>query len=218
MQPPAENLCGAAKRDLRRDWRGRVRRERPDGGLFVDAAERRPKHVIQALVVDERMNEADDWEARPRSVTDRGPATIRVPAEDLAGEVQAAQSIRACDKLYATRWHLDYVSAASRVEHVRPPEKAREGLAVLAIADEAEAGGRRNLAGNAAYAAAPAAKGKVHGHACRANAGDHELALTRSLSSLSWGSRGALVRLKVSMRPRRLASVLHSSCGRGACP
>jgi hypothetical protein len=49
------------------------------------------------------MNEAHNREARAGSVADRAPTTIRVPAEDLAGEAQAAQSVRARGKLYAAR-------------------------------------------------------------------------------------------------------------------
>jgi len=40
-------------------------------------------------------------------------------------------------------------------------EKARERLAVLAVADEAKAGGWRDLARDAAHMAAPAAQGEV---------------------------------------------------------
>jgi hypothetical protein len=43
----------------------------------------------------------------------------------------------------------------------------RERLAVLAVADEAEAGGRRDAARDAAHAAAPAPKREVQGHALR---------------------------------------------------
>jgi hypothetical protein len=107
------------------------------------------------------MNEADNREARAGSVADRSPATISVPAEDLAGEAQAAHSVRARGKLHAARWHLKDVCSARCVEHVRPREEARERLAVLAVADEAEAGGRRNFACDAAHAAAPAGEQDV---------------------------------------------------------
>jgi hypothetical protein len=109
------------------------------------------------------MNEADNRETRASSVADRGPATIRVPTDDPAGEAQAAHSVRARDKLYAARWHLEDVFSAGCVEHVLPVEEARERLAVPAAADEAEAGVRRNLARDAAHAAAPATKGEVFG-------------------------------------------------------
>ena len=48
-----------------------------------------------SIVAHERMNEADNREARAGSVADRGPATISVAAEDLAGEAQAALSVGA---------------------------------------------------------------------------------------------------------------------------
>jgi len=107
------------------------------------------------------MNQADNREARASSVADRGPATIGVPAEDLAGEAQAAHSVPARGKLHAASWHLENVCSARCVEHVRPLEEARERLTVLAVADEAEAGGRRDLARDAAHVAAPAPKREV---------------------------------------------------------
>src|SRR5262249_14601299 len=112
-------------------------------------------------VADERMNEADNRKARAGSIADRGSATISVPAEHLVGEAQAAHSVHARSKLHATRWHLEDLCSARRVEHVRPLEEARERLAVLAVADEAEAGVRRYFAGDAAHAATPAAQREV---------------------------------------------------------
>jgi hypothetical protein len=50
------------------------------------------------------------------------------------------------------------------VEHVRPLQEARERLAILAIANEAEASGRRNPARDAVHVAAPAPKREVEGH------------------------------------------------------
>ena len=50
---------------------------------------------------------------------------------------------------------------AGGVEHVRPIEEARERLAVLAVADQPQSGGRRNLARYAAHMAASATKRKV---------------------------------------------------------
>ncbi len=140
-------------------------RERSDGGAFVDTAQGWAERLISGttvnLVAHERMNQTDNWEARANSVANRGPATIGVPAEDLAGEAQAAHSVRAPGKLHAAGWHLENVCSARYVEHVRPLEEARERLTVLAVADEAEASGRRNLARQSAYAAAPAPKREV---------------------------------------------------------
>jgi hypothetical protein len=45
--------------------------------------------------------------------------------------------------------------------HVRPFQEARKRLAVLAIADETEAGARRNFICDAAHVAAPAAKREI---------------------------------------------------------
>jgi hypothetical protein len=89
------------------------------------------------------------------------PPAISVPAEDLAGEAQAAHSVRARCKPHAAGWHLEDVCPGRCVEHVRPLEEARERLAVLAVADEAKAGVRRNFARDTAHAAAPAAKREV---------------------------------------------------------
>src|SRR5262249_60035622 len=109
------------------------------------------------------MNEADNREARAGSVADWGPATISVPAEDLAGQAQAAHGVGARGKLHAARWHLEDVGSARCVEHVRPFEETRERLAVLAIADKTEASVRRNFPGDAAHAAAATAKREVLG-------------------------------------------------------
>src|SRR5262249_8093158 len=61
----------------------------------------------------------------------------------------------------AARWHLEDVGSARCVEHVRPLEETRERLAVLAVADEAEAGVRHNFARDTAHATAPTAKREV---------------------------------------------------------
>jgi hypothetical protein len=95
---------------------------------------------------------------RAGHVADRSPAAICVPAEDLAGELQAAHSVRARGQLHAARRHMEDVCSARWIEHVRPLEEARERLAVPAVADEAKAGVRRNVARDAAHVAAPAGK------------------------------------------------------------
>ena len=55
-------------------------------------------------------------------------------------------------------------ASAARAAH-QTREETRECLTVLAIADEAEAARRGDVARDAAHAAAPATKGKVQGHA-----------------------------------------------------
>ena len=98
---------------------------------------------------------------RAGSVRHWGPATISVPAEDPGGEVEAAQGIRARSNLHAARWHMEDICSACCIEHIRPLQEARERLAVLAVADEAEAGVRRNLLRHAAHVTAPATKQKI---------------------------------------------------------
>src|SRR5215470_19080720 len=96
------------------------------------------------------MNERDDRETRAGGgVSDRGAATVSEPAQDFVGKAQ--QSIQASDERHLTRRQLKNVRAAARVENVRSLKKTRKRLAVLAVADEAEAGGRRNRAGDAAH-------------------------------------------------------------------
>src|SRR5262249_12996500 len=95
----------------------------------------------------ERMYEADNRKAWPCcGIANWCATTIGVPAQDLAGEPDATHRTCASAKLHATRWHLEDVCSACRVEHVRPFEEARERLAICAIANKAEASGRRNLA------------------------------------------------------------------------
>src|SRR5262245_24598510 len=69
----------------------RSQRKGSDGGAFEDAAKGQAEHSISgmavSLVAHERMYEADNRKARPRrSIANRSPATIGVPAEDLAGK------------------------------------------------------------------------------------------------------------------------------------
>ena len=98
------------------------------------------------------MNERDDRETRAGGgVSDRGAATVSEPAQDFVGNAHATQSIQASDERHLTRRQLENVRAAARVENVRSLKKTRKRLAVLAVADEAEAGGRRNRAGDAAH-------------------------------------------------------------------
>src|SRR6516162_226249 len=163
---PAKHPRRAAGENPERRRIGRVRRERPDGGSFVDAAERRTQHLIPGttvgLVIHEGMNYADDREARPGGgVRNRGPATIAVPAQNLVGEAQTPHGVRAGGELHAPGRHLEDVRSAGRVEHVGPLEETRERLAVLAVADDAEAGGRGDVTRDAAHAAAPAPKREV---------------------------------------------------------
>jgi len=122
----------------------RIRRERPDGGAFVDTAEwwaeRLVKRTIVGFVVNEGMNHADHREAWAGSgIGYRSPATIAVPAEDLLGEAYAPQGVHTRDEFHAVGRHLEDVRSARRVEDVRSLEEACENLTVLAIADEPEA-------------------------------------------------------------------------------
>src|SRR5262249_44084474 len=97
------------------------------------------------------------------------PATIGVPAEDaLVGEAQAPNGVRTHGEFHAPGRHLEDVCSAGEVEHVRPLQETRERLAVVTVADEAEAAAR-----NAAHAAAPAPKREVQRQTCRVNASDH---------------------------------------------
>jgi hypothetical protein len=106
------------------------------------------------------------WEAGPRwSVGNRRPATLGVPAQQLAGEAQASERVRSRGELHARGGHVEDVGPAGAVEHISPTEETRERLAIPAVADEAEARGWRDVAGDAAHSAAPASKRKIQGHA-----------------------------------------------------
>jgi hypothetical protein len=77
--------------------------------------------------VHERMNEGDNREARASGgVSDRRPATIGAPAEDLSGEAQAPHGVGAGAQLHASRRHLKDVRAAGCVEHFRPLQTKRK--------------------------------------------------------------------------------------------
>src|SRR5260221_14424087 len=106
----------------------------------------------------------------------RGPAAVLAigvrqqsvyQRKTLFGEAQAPHGVRTCGQPHAPGRHLEDVRSAGRVEHVRPLKETRERLAILAVADGAEAGGRGNVAREAAHAAAPAPKREVQGHALR---------------------------------------------------
>jgi hypothetical protein len=161
-QPPAEKRWYAEGNEAERARRRRIRRKRSDRGALEDSAKGRAKHLISGTAVSikahERVNEPDNREARTSSVADWGAAAISVPTEDLAGEMQAAHRIRARCKLNAARRQMEDICSACRIEHVRLFEEARKRLAVLAIADETEAGVRRNFVCDAAHVTAPAAK------------------------------------------------------------
>jgi len=163
--PPAKKRWYAEGNEAERAWRRRVRRQRSEGGALEDSAKRCAEHLISgkavSIVAHERMNEADNRKARPGSVGDWCPATLSIPAEDPAGEVQAAHGFGARGKLHAARRHMEDIRSARSIEHVQPLEKARKRLAVLAVADETEAGIWRNFGGDAAYIAALAAKGEI---------------------------------------------------------
>jgi len=182
--PPAEYLRCAAGEDSEGRRRGRVRRERPDGGAFVDATERRAENLVPGTTVSpvdhKRMNHGDDWEARAgRGVADRGPATIGVPAQDaLLEEAQAPHGVRTRGEFHAPGRHLKDVRSAGGVEYVWTLKETRERLAILTVADEAEAARRRDLGRNAAHAATPASKREVQRQACQLNASDHGSAPT----------------------------------------
>src|SRR5262249_56215466 len=105
-------------------------------------------------------------------------ATISGPAQDLAGKAQAGQGVGTCRERHPTRRQLEYVGAAGSVENVRPFEETRKRLAVLAVADEAEAGGRRNRAGEAAHTTTTASQRDIDHLAfsirCRQDIGTNE--------------------------------------------
>jgi len=108
------------------------------------------------------MNYGDDWEARGGGgVADRGLAIIGVPAKDIVGEALARYGVHTPGQFQARGGHLEDVRPSSGVEYVRPLQETRERLAVLAVADEAETAGRRNLARNAAHMVAPASKREI---------------------------------------------------------
>ena len=172
--PPAEKF-GRVTDEHRQRWgRRRSRWQRSAGRAFVEATPGRTQYRIPGTsgrfgadesLVHERMNETNDREARTRrSIADRRPATIGVPAQDPFGIAQAAHGVGACSQRDAARRHLIDVGTACPIEHVGPIEKARESLAVLAVADEAGAGGRRHIAGDAAHAATRAPERKIEGH------------------------------------------------------
>jgi hypothetical protein len=75
--------------------------------------------------------------------------------------VQAAHGVRARGKLHAARRHMEDICSARRIEHVWPFEEARKRLAIPAVADETEAGMRRNFVCDAAYVTTLAAKRKI---------------------------------------------------------
>ena len=60
-------------------------------------------------------------------------------------------------------WHLEDVRSACGVERVWPLQETRERLAVLTVADEAEAAGRRDIACNAAHVAHRHRSGRSNG-------------------------------------------------------
>src|SRR5262245_3804973 len=94
------NICDARRtKNSERRRGGRVRRQRPDGGAFVDAADWRTEYLLSGTAVGamnhERMNHGDNREVRAGGgVANRGSATIGIPAEDtLVGKAEASQGV-----------------------------------------------------------------------------------------------------------------------------
>jgi len=142
-QPPAENSWYAeGDKAQRKRWR-RVRRQRTDGGTLEDSATGRAEHLIPGtairILAHERMDEADNREARAGRVANWGQATLRVPAEDLSGEMQAAHGVGSGNKLHAARRHMEDIRSSCFIEHVRPLQEARKRLTIGAVTDETEA-------------------------------------------------------------------------------
>src|SRR6185369_2138071 len=77
-QPPAEKLRYANGEEAERERRRRIRRERSDGGSLEDPAKRCAERIVPGtttgIVVHERMNDADNREARTGGIADRAPA------------------------------------------------------------------------------------------------------------------------------------------------
>src|SRR5262245_20213533 len=146
-----------------------MQRERSDSGTFENAAKRRAEHRVAgttvALVVHEGMNDGDDREARAcRGVGHRSLATLRVAAEDFVGEREAPHRVPARGDREARWRHLEDVSSTGLVEYISSSKETSERLTVVAVADEAEAGRWRDVARNAAHAAALAPKWHVREH------------------------------------------------------
>ena len=97
-QPPAENSWYAeGDQAERKRWR-RVRRQRTERGTLEDSATGRAKHLIpgtaKRILAHERMDETDNGEARAGRVTNRGQATLRVPAPFLRSAGSARRRCR----------------------------------------------------------------------------------------------------------------------------
>ena len=161
-QPPAEQRGQATRDQTERTRRRRVRPQRSGRRLLKQPAKRRAERLIPGAAVGamihEGMNKADNRKARAGRVGDRGPATIGVPAEHPTREVQAADGVRARRKCHATGRHVEDVRSACAVQHVRPPQKARERLTIAAVANEAEAPIGRHVVSYAAHMPAPTAE------------------------------------------------------------
>src|SRR5262245_16809703 len=102
------------------------------------------------------MDDRDDWEPRGcRGVRDRCHATAGIPAEDLRGELDAPERVETGGELDPRGCQVEDVGSAGCIQDIRPVEEAREGLAVCAVTDEAEALRGRD-AGGADDMSAPA--------------------------------------------------------------
>jgi hypothetical protein len=116
-----------------------------------------------------RARSRHGFQASHRDIRINGTKAGRAVARSMS-ELQTARASRSPPNVFPVtpQRHLEDVGSAGRVEHVRPLEETRERLAILAVADEAEAGGRRDVACDAAHAAAPAPKRERNGYMGRA--------------------------------------------------
>ncbi len=165
--PPAHNVYCTAGKNAKRWRRRRVPRKWTDGRVLENAAQRWPEQRITRppirRAIYDWMNQRDDRKARVGGgVSDWGAATISVPAQDFTGKAQAAQHLEGGGERHPSRRHMENVSAAGKVENVRSFKEACKRLAVLAVADETEAGRGRNRTGDAARTTATASQRDVY--------------------------------------------------------
>ena len=121
--------------------------------------------MVARLVIHKRMDKTDERKAWADGIADRGAATIGIPAKDAVGrEAHATHCVSTGSELYAANWHLEDVCSARFVEHVRSFQKTRERLAILAVADQAQACGWPRYASDSAHVTTSTAQRNLRGH------------------------------------------------------
>src|SRR5262245_8539918 len=164
-QPPSQNHANRPPKEARIEPR-RSCRCTPDRVLAVNRADGTAEQLIGRLHAGREClgDDADERDRRTGHVAKRHPATACIPAiEALRRKAHPDDPLLAVSERESRRCNLDNVRAAMSIEEVRAAQVVEEGLAVVAVANDAIYGARGDVSGQAANLSTAT----LNGHALR---------------------------------------------------